>query len=118
MSCSTRWVAAAANHSLRVPARTGWDHERMLMKSVTESAGEKSSMHAPTLELYEIQATVLRPRPAPYFGTHVLLRIDALKPAAGATIPPCAPAHMARSLSSLFWKTSGFLNRPLSFDPR
>src|SRR5215510_4053047 len=32
--------------------------------------------HAPTLELHEIQATVLRPRPAPYFGTHVLLRVD------------------------------------------
>src|SRR5262245_2188581 len=46
------------------------------MLSVTESVGEKSSMHAPTLELHEIQATVLRPRPAPYFGTHVLLRID------------------------------------------
>src|SRR5262245_61731375 len=30
----------------------------------------------PTLDLHEIQATVLRPRPAPYFGTHVLLRID------------------------------------------
>ena len=28
------------------------------------------------LELNEIQATVLRPRPAPYFGTHVLLRVD------------------------------------------
>ena len=28
------------------------------------------------LDLHEIQATVLRPRPAPYFGTHVLLRID------------------------------------------
>jgi deferrochelatase/peroxidase EfeB len=28
------------------------------------------------LELPEIQATVLRQRPAPYFGTHVLLRID------------------------------------------
>jgi deferrochelatase/peroxidase EfeB len=31
---------------------------------------------APTLDLQEIQATVLRPRPAPYFGTHVLLRVD------------------------------------------
>ena len=31
---------------------------------------------APTLDLHEIQATVLRPRPAPYFGTHVLLRVD------------------------------------------
>jgi Dyp-type peroxidase family len=34
------------------------------------------STHAPTLELHEIQATVLRQRPAPYFGTHVLLRVD------------------------------------------
>ncbi len=31
----------------------------------------------PALEFDEIQATVLRPRPAPYFGTHVGLRIDA-----------------------------------------
>jgi hypothetical protein len=28
------------------------------------------------LELDEIQATVLRYRPAPYFGSHVLLRVD------------------------------------------
>ncbi|HJT66780.1 MAG TPA: hypothetical protein VJ749_10010 [Pyrinomonadaceae bacterium] len=33
-------------------------------------------MDAPALELHEIQATVLRPRPAPYFGTHVILRVD------------------------------------------
>jgi Dyp-type peroxidase family len=31
---------------------------------------------APTLDLHEIQATVLRQRPAPYFGTQVLLRVD------------------------------------------
>ena len=30
----------------------------------------------PALDLHEIQATLVRPRPAPYFGTHVLLRID------------------------------------------
>jgi Dyp-type peroxidase family len=30
----------------------------------------------PTLDLHEIQATVLRHRPAPYFGAHVLLRVD------------------------------------------
>ena len=30
----------------------------------------------PMLDLDDIQATVLRPRPAPYFGTHVGLRID------------------------------------------
>ena len=46
------------------------------MLSATESAGENRSTRAPTLELQEIQATVLRPRPAPYFGTHVLLHID------------------------------------------
>ena len=46
------------------------------MLSATESTGENRSTRAPTLELHEIQATVLRPRPAPYFGTHVLLRIE------------------------------------------
>lgn len=35
-----------------------------------------SSMRTPMIELQEIQATVLRPRPAPYFGTHVGLRVD------------------------------------------
>jgi Dyp-type peroxidase family len=34
------------------------------------------AMATSMLELHEIQATVLRPRPAPYFGTHVLLRFE------------------------------------------
>jgi len=46
------------------------------MSSVTESVGGTVSTSTPTLDLQEIQATVLRPRPAPYFGAHVLLRID------------------------------------------
>src|SRR5215468_3845804 len=46
------------------------------MLPATETVGENRSANAPTLELHEIQATVLRPRPAPYFGTHVLLRIE------------------------------------------
>ena len=46
------------------------------MLSVKDSVDSNRSTHTPTLELDEIQATVLRPRPAPYFGTHVLLRID------------------------------------------
>ena len=46
------------------------------MSSVRESVGGNLSMPAQTLDLHEIQATVLRPRPAPYFGTHVLLRIN------------------------------------------
>src|ERR1700741_1839269 len=46
------------------------------MLSVKTSVTEASSATVPMLELHEIQATVLRPRPAPYFGTHVLLRVD------------------------------------------
>ena len=46
------------------------------MLSVKESVGGQLGTRAPTLDLDEIQAIVLRPRPAPYFGTHVLLRID------------------------------------------
>jgi hypothetical protein len=46
------------------------------MLSATETTSENRSTRAPTLELHEIQATVLRPRPAPYFGTHVLLRVN------------------------------------------
>ena len=46
------------------------------MSSINESAGESVGARAPTLDLHEIQATVFRPRPAPYFGSHVLLRVD------------------------------------------
>ena len=44
--------------------------------SVTENVGGSPTTHAPMLDLDEIQATVLRQRPAPYFGSHVALRID------------------------------------------
>jgi len=46
------------------------------MSLVKETAGETVTARAPTIEVHEIQATVLRQRPAPYFGTHVLLHID------------------------------------------
>ena len=46
------------------------------MLSNTGSSAPNLSTSAPTLDLHEIQATVLRQRPAPYFGSHVLLRID------------------------------------------
>jgi Dyp-type peroxidase family len=46
------------------------------MSSVQESMRGNLSSQAPTLDLHEIQATVLRQRPAPYFGSHVLLRVD------------------------------------------
>ena len=46
------------------------------MLSVKEPATTHVSTDAPMLEFHEIQATVLRPRPAPYFGTHIILRVD------------------------------------------
>src|SRR5262245_5170280 len=46
------------------------------MSSVNESAAASGSARESMLDLHEIQATVLRPRPAPYFGTHVILRVD------------------------------------------
>src|SRR5262245_7403756 len=48
-------------------------HPHPLNKDAPMSPG---STHTPTLDLTEIQATVLRQRPAPYFGSNVLLRID------------------------------------------
>ena len=45
-----------------------------MMSSVEEPTS--LSTPAPVLELHEIQATILRPRPAPYFGTHMLFRVD------------------------------------------
>jgi len=41
-----------------------------------ESINGNLSTQAPVLDLQEIQATVLRLRPAPYFGSHVALRVD------------------------------------------
>jgi Dyp-type peroxidase family len=46
------------------------------MLTVKESVAGDEATHAQALDLHEIQATVLRQRPAPYFGTHVFLRVD------------------------------------------
>jgi deferrochelatase/peroxidase EfeB len=46
------------------------------MLSVTESVGQTLSTRSPALETSDIQATVLRPRPSPYLGEYVVLRID------------------------------------------
>jgi Dyp-type peroxidase family len=40
-----------------------------------QSIGEASVADVPMLDLNEIQSTVLRPRPAPYFGSHAALHI-------------------------------------------
>ena len=64
------------------------------MSSVTEAVGSTVSTSAPTLDLDEIQAIILRPRPAPYFGTHVLLHVDDAASRPG--VPP--PAHASYRL--------------------
>jgi len=45
------------------------------MLSVKESVGQTLSTRSPALETSDIQATVLRPRPKPYRGEYVVLRI-------------------------------------------
>ena len=45
------------------------------MLSPNESAGETLSTRSPALEMSDIQATALRPRPKPYCGEYVILRI-------------------------------------------
>jgi hypothetical protein len=36
----------------------------------------QNNQAVPTLDISDIQATVLRPRPSPYKGEYVVLRID------------------------------------------
>jgi Dyp-type peroxidase family len=45
------------------------------MLSIKNSVGETLSTPSPALEMNDIQATVLRPRPKPYCGEYVVLRI-------------------------------------------
>ena len=40
------------------------------------SSKRVESADGPTLEISDIQATILRPRPSPYKGEYVVLRID------------------------------------------
>src|ERR1700720_2152159 len=58
--------------------------------------------------LNEIQATVLRPRPAPYFGTHVLLRVDDAR--AGKAFLRRLIPHVR---SPVDWRAGGRPHRPL-----
>jgi Dyp-type peroxidase family len=51
------------------------------------------TLSTPMLDLREIQATVLRQRPAPYFGSHILLRID--DPASGRAFLQRLAPHVA-----------------------
>jgi Dyp-type peroxidase family len=49
------------------------------MLSNEESLGETLSTRSPALETSDIQATVLRPRPKPYCGEYVILRVGNAK---------------------------------------
>ena len=55
-----------------------------------------------TVELDDIQATVLRSRPEPYFGTHFLLRID--DATAGREFLQRIQPHVASAAN--WWRTS------------
>jgi Dyp-type peroxidase family len=46
------------------------------MLSIKESVDKASSTRSPTLDMSDIQATVLRPRPSPYRGQYALLRVS------------------------------------------
>src|SRR5262245_29350172 len=44
--------------------------------SLQDQLGDRLRLADVALDLHDIQATVLRYRPEPYYGTHILLRID------------------------------------------
>jgi len=46
------------------------------VSSLQDRYREQPSISPATLDLHEIQATVLRYRPEPYYGTHILLHIE------------------------------------------
>jgi deferrochelatase/peroxidase EfeB len=68
---------------------------------------------ASVLELDEIQATILRDRPEPYFGTHVLLRIDDQK--AGREFLRRLTPHVdsAATVTDDTWLAAGFTHAGL-----
>ena len=46
------------------------------MAVLEEHDQKPASNNSVTLDLHEIQATVLRYRPEPYYGTHIMMHID------------------------------------------
>ena len=46
------------------------------MSTLEDRSRPNLSSSPATVDLHEIQATVLRYRPEPYYGTHVLMHID------------------------------------------
>jgi deferrochelatase/peroxidase EfeB len=76
------------------------------MLSITESVGEALSTRSPTLETKDIQAAVLRPRPKPYCGEYIVIRISNAEQGQEMLrriLPHVAPADEWWVPSSLGW---------------
>ena len=71
------------------------------MSSLQDRYRGEPSLTRATVDLHEIQATVLRYRPEPYYGTHVLLHIDDA-PSGCEFLRRLAP-HVASAAD--WWKT-------------
>src|SRR5262245_22576156 len=82
------------------------------MAFVKETLNDNRPAQAPTLDLHEIQATVLRLRPAPYFGAHVLLRVDDVR--AGRELLRRLTPHVA-SAASWWNEASPWLSVAISY---
>src|SRR5215510_3209998 len=72
---STRFNSRRSSFLGAGPKWTGPLRKEADMLSITESVGETLSTRSLALETSDIQATVLRPRPKPYSGEYVILRI-------------------------------------------
>jgi Dyp-type peroxidase family len=73
-----------------------------MVMSTVDHLGEQLPRNAVTVELDDIQATVLRYRPEPYFGTHLLLRTD--NAAAGRELLQRIYPHVASAAN--WWQAS------------
>jgi Dyp-type peroxidase family len=82
------------------------------MLSVKESPGGNLSTPVSMLDLHEIQATVLRQRPAPYFGSHVALRVD--NPQAGRELLRRLTPHVD-SAANWWMPASAWLSVAISY---
>ena len=58
--------------------------EERAVSTLEDRSRPKPSSSPATVDLHEIQATVLRYRPEPYYGTHVLLHIEDARAAASS----------------------------------
>jgi hypothetical protein len=68
--------------------------------------GEALIMSVPKLEVSDIQATILRPRPSPYKGEYVVIRIDEVaqgREMLHRIIPYITPAEERRTPSITTW---------------